>query len=386
LVPPRSIPPRAAFDWVWATGGTYRASIDDPLGGLDDDLALHRQFVADRSPVYARTLDLLRPLVAGELADPLREAWRERSFGPWFERPLLLLTAIRDDALREGPRHPLWEALGDGGADADAVTEDRVRAATAPDRGHLWRSLGTRFVQTNETSRAFVWLWPAALWHDVAPGREIDLYDFGASAGLNLLADRMPWIWERAGGGELGPLELPPIRSRRGFDLRPLDLGDPGDERWLRALLWPGQTERMERFEAGLAAYRELAVGGDRPLVEAASVDDAAAALGPARTYGPRAIAYQSVMHDYLPAEVRARYEGGLREWLRASDPWAALWLELELAEGGTEAETAFALTAHLRVGDEPESIVLARSGPHPRVVSVDDAGVGRFRDLIRDR
>lgn len=356
------------------------------MQGLDEELALHRQFVAERSPVYARTLDLLRPALAGEIGERVRDAWAERSFGPWFERPLMLLTALRDDALREGPEHPLWEALGDGGAAVEAVSADALAAAMAPDREHLWLSLATRFVQTNETSRAFVWLWPAALTREAEGERDVELYDFGASAGLNLLADRMPWIWERAGGGELAPRDTPPVRSRRGFDLRPLDLGDPDDERWLRALLWPGQTERMERFAAGLEAYRELAADTGRPLVEAASVDDAAASLEPARAGGPRAIAYQSVMHDYLPDDVCERYEDALRDWLRASDPLAALWLELELTEGGTDPETAFALTAHLRSGDEPESIVLSRSGPHPRVLTVDGDAVSRFRRLIRAR
>jgi hypothetical protein len=328
-------------------------------------------------------LDELRPLASGELADGLREAWADRSFGFWPERPLMLLTSLRDDALREGPTHPLWAAIAADERDLDAVTPSAVAASVAPDREHLWRSLATRFVQTNDPSRAVAWMWPAAIGAELEPAREVELFDFGASAGLNLVADRLPWVWATTGEEPLSPSELPAVAARRGFDLRPLDLRDAEDARWLEALIWPGQEERLERFRAGVAAYRELADETGRSLVEVASVDEAAAALGPRKVDGPRAIAYQSVMHDYLPEDVRKRYEESLRSWLRASDPAAALWVEFELTEGGTDGETAFAITVHARSADDIQTHVLGRCGPHPRVIAVDERAVARFRDLL---
>ncbi len=251
----------------------------DPIAGLDDDLALQREFVADRSPVYARILDLLRPLVAGPLGDGLREAWAGRSFGFWPERPLMLLTSLRDDALREGDSHPLWASLGAPERDLDSITAAAVEAAIAPDRDHFWHSLANRHVQTNDPSRAVAWMWPAALGAELEPGRAVELFDFGASAGLNLVGDRLPWVWSTADGDPLAPSDVPDVAARRGFDLRPPDLRDAEDARWLEALIWPGQDERLERFRAGLAAFRELVAEAGRPLVEPASVDDAAAGL-----------------------------------------------------------------------------------------------------------
>ena len=321
--------------------------------------------------------------MAGELGAGLRDAWAGRSFGFWPERPLMLLTSVRDDALREGPSHPLWRAVGDAERDLDAITEAAVAAAVGRDRAHLWSSLANRHVQTNDPSRAVAWMWPAAIAAELEPGRALALFDFGASAGLNLVADHLSWVWTTASGEPLAPSGLPPIADRRGFDLRPPDLRDAEDARWLEALIWPGQEERLERFRAGLAAYRGLAAEAGGPLVERASVDDAAAALRPRRAGEPRAIAYQSIMHDYLPAGVRDRYEESLRRWLRASDPGAAVWVEFEIAEGGTDGETAVAISIHLRGGDGVETSVLARCGPHPRVLTVDEAEVARFRDLL---
>ena len=322
-------------------------------------------------------------MIPGRFADGLREAWAGRSFGFWPERPLMLLTSLRDDALREGAAHPLWASLGDPERDLDSITDAAVAAAIEPGRTHLWHSLANRHVQTNDPSRAVAWMWPAALAAEAEPGRELELFDFGASAGLNLVADRLPWVWTTSAGDPLVPSALPAVAGRNGYDLRPPDLRDPEDARWLEALIWPGQDERLERFRAGLAAFRDLSAEAGRPLVERASVDDAARGLEPRRSGEPRAIAYQSIMHDYLPADVRERYEAALRDWLLASDPGSAFWVEFEIAEGGTDGETAVAISVHLRAGDAIETTLLARCGPHPRVLTVDDAAVERFRGSL---
>ncbi len=354
----------------------------DPLDGLDEALALHREFVTTRSPAYARMLDLIRTRADGDFGERLRAAWSDREFGPFFERPLLILTAFRDDALREGDDHPLWAGLAARDPDVNTITEERLDDASAPGREHFWRSLSTRYVQTNDPSRAVAWMWPAALAGEAAPERSFDLHDFGASAGLNLVADRLPWVWKERDGTPIEPATVPPIASRHGYDLRPLDLRDAADARWLEALIWPGQRDRLERFEEGLAAFRAV-VGDDGPLVETASVDDVALALEPQTADGNRGLAYQSIMHDYLPDDVRGRYEEALRDWLRRSDPGAALWVEFELAEGAEDSESAVGISVHLSTGDELESLMLARCGPHPRVLRVDRDAVARFRALL---
>ena len=46
------------------------------------------------------------------------------------------------------------------------------------------------------------------------------------------------------------PATLPEVASRIGSDPEPLDSADPQDAAWLRALIWPEQTERAQRLGA----------------------------------------------------------------------------------------------------------------------------------------
>jgi hypothetical protein len=241
-----------------------------PLERLAEDLEQQRKFVAARTPVYGRILELLMSVAP---LDRLEEAWRHRTFEAWFDRPLLLLAALRDDALEEGSKHPLERAIGSG-AEADAATPDALRAAFAPDRS-VWRKLRDRFVQTNETLRAVTWLWPAHLIGAADPATSLQIFDIGASAGLNLVADALPRIWTR--DGTPLPIDpLPRIARRCGFDLRPLDVTDENDARWLRACIWPGQTVRQRRLEEAIAAWGTMS---PRPELVVAAADDVPAQL-----------------------------------------------------------------------------------------------------------
>src|SRR5439155_15464420 len=116
-----------------------------------------------RQPVYARLLDAAQELLDGNagFAKRLEESWRGRSFVAIYDQPLLLIASIRDAVLAEGQAHPLWAALRDANPDAAAVTREALAAAF--ERERTWNNLANRYVQTNETSRAVVWLWPARL-------------------------------------------------------------------------------------------------------------------------------------------------------------------------------------------------------------------------------
>jgi hypothetical protein len=116
----------------------------------------------------------------------------------------------------------------------------------------------------------------------------IALLEIGASAGLCLSPDRYSYRFLAADGtlraaldpaagrssvvlesvvtGALPPLRLPEIVWRAGIDLAPLDARDDRDRRWLRGLVWPGETGREERIEAALdiaAADPPHLVAGD---------------------------------------------------------------------------------------------------------------------------
>lgn len=328
-------------------------------------------------------IDVIYPMLDGAIAARLREAWSERRFRPFYERPMLLLAAIRDDTLRVGEEHPLWAAIGVHDPDLDAVTDTAVEAALGAEREHLWRTLAERYVQTNDISRSIAWIWPAAIVAEQDPERPIALFDVGASAGLNLVADRAGVGWERAGGGTMKLEPLPPIGGRTGYDLRPVDVFDDEQARWLRACVWPGQRTRADGLEAGIEAFRAAAGGPDAARVERLDAAEAPARIPVADGEGGRTIVYGTIMRDYLPDEVRERYRSGMRDWLNASAPGAAIWSELEITTEERSEGPPVDLIVHLLADGGEQSLLLARCEPHPRVIEVSDEAVERLRAAL---
>lgn len=225
---------------------------------LREDLATQREFMGARVPVYARLLEAIEAELDAGLESRLEAAWRGRSIATFYERPLLLLAALREAALFEGEGHPLWRAIAASRPEPEAVTQAAVRGATAPDRDRLWRTLRERFVQTNDISRAVAWLWPASEWARVRGESTLAVFDVGASAGLNLVADQLPPLWTRQNGQGLDVHPIPRVVERTGFDLRPLDPADDEDARWLRACVWPGQADRAARLDQAILAFRQM--------------------------------------------------------------------------------------------------------------------------------
>jgi len=344
------------------------------LQGLLDDLASQRAYVAERAPVYERILAVLPDVLP---LDRLAEVWAERSFGAWYERPLLLLASLRADALAEGPSHPLFAAIG-AEADLAAATPDAVATALTPDRA-VWESLRHRHVQTNETTRAVAWLWPAHLLAETDPRARLQIFDVGTSAGLNLVADALSRIWTRPGGEPLVLDPLPEITLRRGYDLRPVDVTDEDHARWLRACVWPGQETRQRRLEAAIAAWR---ASDPRPDFVTASAEEVPGLLPSAAPPHIRMLAFQTVMRDYLPDDERRRYQEGMHEWVAAHDPGVALWVELEVTEAAREGGPPAAITVHVA----GETLRLATCDPHPSVIDVAPEGVGTLRRLLHSR
>jgi hypothetical protein len=330
--------------------------------------------------VYARLIDLLAPLLAGEIAERLRAAWARRSFGPFYERPMLLLAALRDDALREGSAHPLWAAIGAPEPDLEAVSSEALVEALGPDREHLWESLATRYVQTNDISRAVAWTWPAAIAASVDADRPLELHDIGASAGLNLIADRAGVAWSRGDGGALATSPLPAVVGRTGYDLRPVDVSEEAQARWLRACVWPGQRIRLDHLEAGIAAFQAASGMTDEPRLELLDAADVPGRLPIPGERGARAIVYATIVRDYLPDAVRERYRAGVRDWLGAAAPGAALWSELEITTEERPAGPPVDLVVHVRAERGIESLLLGRTEPHPRSVEVSGDAVKRLR------
>jgi hypothetical protein len=377
----RSIPPTPN-----RPDGRGRSGAD----GFPEDLAVARhELLAGRHEAYQRIVTTLAALLAAdpsrkELTARFERAWRTRSFPAFYERPLLILAALRADAIEEGREHPLYAALAATAPEAEVVTPERVLDALARTRLGVWSMLTTRRVQTNDTHRAVTWLWPAALLGCDQRKRPLALVDVGAAAGLNLIADELPVIWTRHGSAQpLGCAGRVHTVARLGFDSRPLDVAREDDVRWMRACIWPGDTERLARFEAGLAAYRAALERPTPPELQqltASLVPSRLATLAAGLPPNGLLLAFQTLLHGYLEPQEAENYRRGMLELLAQLPSGRAVWLELELDDSRRRLPAA--LTAHARTSSGVKSIPLARSSQHPTELMLDAQGVMEFGRL----
>jgi hypothetical protein len=351
--------------------------------GLTEELEQERRNLEERCPPYARALALLPAVLDAPLGRALGAAWEHRQFHAYYDRPLLLLAAVRADVRREGASHPLHEAFRDRDPRADAVTEEALAAALDPARDAVYDALIKRGVQTNDTSRALAWRWPAAL---AGAGRPLALADVGASAGLNLVADALPAPWRLPDGT---PLEVAgPVHAvaRLGLDPEPLDAGRPEDADWLRACVWPGDVHRQERLEAALRAFAAARPRPDAPVLVPILARNVPARLDRLSSSEPGALvlAYQTLVRDYVAPDERVEYEEGMREWLGTHPPASALWVELETAGDVAARDEGCALVAHVRApSGEVRDLGLATCGYHPEVIRPDPAAVAALRAIL---
>lgn len=352
------------------------------IEGLSEDLQLQRTLIGGRAPSYVRILDELVALLAADeaLEGRLATALHGRTFFATYDRPLLILAALRLDALQVGAAHPLHAATVAAEPSTASITREAVAAALGPDRMHVFETIASRYVQTNETSRAITWLWPAALAGCANGQRPLALVDIGASAGLNLVADALPALWTDERGAPIPVASGADIRLRLGLDARPLDASNPDDAAWLRACIWPGDSTRLARLEAALTAWNAAPAH-----LEAVDVTRTPTRLGavidelPADTL---LLAYQTVVRDYLPPETARAYRDGMHRLLASAPSGRLAWLELEAA-ATLDNERPAAITAHLRGPDGIAELKLARTHWHPSSLAVDDAAASRFAELI---
>lgn len=172
------------------------------------------------------------------------------------------------------------------GADAALATVYPPADAAATDSG-LWDEIARVLAehgeticrlldsapQTNEVRRSAVllaaWCWLADRF-----GLPLIISEVGASAGLNLFADRFllktehfergdarsPVVLEPRWHGEAPPAAVPVVAGRAGCDLAPIDPAGEQDRRRLLAYIWPDQRDRVERTAAAMAIFtREAA-------------------------------------------------------------------------------------------------------------------------------
>jgi hypothetical protein len=202
-----------------------------------------------------------------------------------------------------------------GGADdpgpggARAWTALRRVLAEHRDAVRVWLN---RPPQTNEVGRGAVLL--GGLCYLTAQARlPIRLVEIGASAGLNLRADRFHVAGDaRQHGDPSSPVVLPgawlgtpPPRAdvdvveRTGGDVAPIDPETPEGRLTLTAYVWPDQQDRLRRLHGGLALAAEVPA---ELRQEPASATLASFKLAD----GSWTVLWHSIVRQYLDQQQRA--------------------------------------------------------------------------------
>ncbi|MDM4721420.1 DUF2332 domain-containing protein [Micromonospora sp. WMMA1363] len=236
----------------------------------------------------------------------------------------LVLTGRAPELARFYPSAGGAYRAGDANA---AWTAFRAVVATERDAVRAWLP---RPPQTNEVGRANLLL--AGLLHAVAETgqRPVRLIELGASAGLNLRADRFRIV---SGDFAWGPVDSPVVLpdawrggvpgwlrdtthtvpeltvvERLGCDTTPLDPESAAGALALHAYVWPEHTARAAR----LAGALDLAARMPVEVVPAGAADFLAGIRPEA---GTLTVVWHSVMRQYVPAQ----------EWARVIDELARL-------------------------------------------------------------
>lgn len=208
-----------------------------------------------------------------------------------------------------------------------------------------------RRTQTNEPARCATLLPVLA----ALPG-PLALIEVGASAGLCLLPDRYgydygrrtlpgaPVLHCRVAGSCPLPERKPEIAWRMGLDLDPVDLSDPAEVAWLRALVWPDQPERLSRLQQAIETAKSdppLVVRGDLRL-------DVGRLVAEARPHGIVVVFHTAVLAYLADASEREAFGRSVRDA-------GAIWIS-------NEAPAVFPAVA-ARVGQAPTegAFLLAR-------------------------
>jgi hypothetical protein len=205
------------------------------------------------------------------------------------------------------------------------------RSAVLEHRDELASMLATRRTQTNEPGRCAVLL--PLLCQLPQP---VALLEVGAAAGLCLLCDRYGYDYDGTHvgssnvvfacslhGGVPVPSQPPEVAWRGGIDLEPVDLDDPHAVRWLEALVWPEEKDRLQRLRGAIAVARR-----ERPKVIRANLLDALTALASEAPSDATLVVFHTAVLAYLSAPERERFARDVRalgaEWISNEAPGVA--------------------------------------------------------------
>lgn len=204
-------------------------------------------------------------------------------------------------------------------------------------------------------------------------GLPFDLYELGASAGLNSLLDRYGFDLGGVKAGDPGsPVQLAPVwngspppagvvrvASRQAVDRNPLDVSEPETRRMLSAYVWTDQRERLTQLNAALDLAIETPLQTDR----ADAADWLETRLAVAPQPGVCSVVMHTIAFQYFPPTVQDRiwaHVASVGAQATADAPLA--WLTFEAEEDGFERRPMLRLRTW--PGDDV-AVALARGQPH---------------------
>jgi hypothetical protein len=294
--------------------------------------------------------------------------------------PELRLLAALHHLVLSGGAPELARYFPSAGGDAPPAGAWTVARRALAEHEAFIRDRAARTVQTNEPGRCAA-LYGGLLWLSERHGLALRLLEIGASAGLNLNADRFRYV---VGGEPLGdpssPLEFSEpwrgapvadpvaaaarleISERGGCDQAPIDPTSEEGRLALQSYIWPDEPERLARVTLATSIAAQHPVAIDRRSAAAWLLTRLADARPDMLT-----VVWQSVVNQYLDDGERAAIRSAFAS--AATSPLA--WLTLEPPAAGSETDS-FELRCRERPeGDgSGEAHLLAYSGYHgPPVV-----------------
>lgn len=265
----------------------------------------------------------------------------------WTEDPTaaalgLRLTGALQNLVRQGKAPALVAAYDDphGRHDSDHLRTAITETVTA--HGPWITAFIKRPVQTNEIGRSACLL---GGFLEIAKHtqRPLRLLEIGSSGGLNLLWDQFHYDLSGLHWGDAeSPVQLfikwqgnPPaldasvrVDSRRGCDINPINLTTHDDVSRAESYIWPGQTDRLVRFQAGV----ELARRHNIQIEEANAATWLTEALDKP-TDGLSTVIFHSIMWQYMPIDTQKECRRAIEEaGARAPDTAPLAWLRMEPA------------------------------------------------------
>ena len=352
-------------------------------------------FAKEYSPLYRRIHQNVSAWLAAVTADsdPI-VAWLENAVvgrSP-FLAPNLLAAALHQRVLADDPAVADLATFYPGSRQyqrEDLPFSVVLREAIMASREAMLPFMQTANVQTNETGRGFTWLWPLSYvgWD------KVHLLDIGASAGLNLVANRRRYEvmdvmgrslfrlgeWRESdttpqfrvrAQGEIPDLDwpgaaaLPQILSRTGIDMHPFVLDSEKREQVLLSFIWADQMERLGRLREGLAAFKSEQANGVPVTMRPVHLPGELAAFlaGYAPAGDAPHVLYNTYMTTYLP-EKGESLKLIIGEWAAGLDR-PVIWIQLEPVRGASRFGWCAITVDYWRNGEQ-HHWQLAMSHPH---------------------